>query len=422
MPRAVQHHLGHRRLPRLALIARLVIDGLGQAFEIVVRHAWRRLQIQGGRRIAGAAHGRRGAGIDGGRSKGRGGFGAGRRRGDSHRTAVLHASLRRSPRRVGQANALSLPDHGLQASVQARATITVAVGRCFNDLWSVGGDRPDRADLRLGQWDTIGQARPNGAPHPPSNHHRDDAAHHPPQSFAFSISGGAPSAKLRAPFRPIGRATAKPYQGAVMQTARRAGFSLIEALVVLAIGGMALAVIFSIGIKAGDTGFSLGRRAMSVADADVAISDLRAIIRSLSVRPTATIIEGVDQPILAGPERLEADAVMERATGCAPQGWAGRLTLTIETQGDEKVLMCEAGPRKTPIMNLPRGATAAFSYSTDSTTWTPAYESPSAPSNTAESFRSFSLWVRLNAEPTLDVVDLAASGRPERWTRPDAPF
>ncbi|MNN47335.1 hypothetical protein D3C81_1617520 [compost metagenome] len=84
--------------------------------------------------------------------------------------------------------------------------------------------------------------------------------------------------------------------------------------------------------------------------------------------------------------------------------------------------MCEAGPRKTPIMNLPRGATAAFSYSTDSTTWTPAYESPSAPSNTAESFRSFSLWVRLNAEPTLDVVDLAASGRPERWSRPDAPL
>lgn len=207
-----------------------------------------------------------------------------------------------------------------------------------------------------------------------------------------------------------------------MQTAPRAGFSLIEALVVLAIGGMALAVIFSIGIKAGDTGFSLGRRAMSVADADVAISDLRAIIRSLSVRPTATISEGVDRPILAGPDRLEADAVMERATGCAPQGWAGRLTLTIETQGDEKVLMCQAGPRKTPIMSLPRGAAPAFSYSTDSMIWTPVFESPSAPSNTVNSFRSLSLWVRLNAGPTLDVVDLAASGRPERWTRPDAPL
>ena len=118
---------------------------------------------------------------------------------------------------------------------------------------------------------------------------------------------------------------------------------------------MALAVIFSIGIKAGDTGFSLGRRAMAVADADVAVSDLRSIIPSISRRPTAMIIEGVDQPVIAGPLRLEADAVMERATGCAPQGWAGRLTLTIETQGAERVVMCQAGPRKTPIMTLPRG-------------------------------------------------------------------
>ncbi len=208
-----------------------------------------------------------------------------------------------------------------------------------------------------------------------------------------------------------------------MQTARRAGFSLIEALVVLAIGGMALAVIFSIGIKAGDTGFSLGRRAMSVADADVAISDLRAIIRSLSLRPPATIIEGVDQPIIAGPARLEADAVMERATSCAPQGWAGRLILTIETEGAERVVMCQAGPRNTPILTLPRGsAAAAFSYSPDGATWTPSFESPSAPLNDTNSFRSQSLWVRLHAGPTLDIVDSAVSGRPERWTRPDAAF
>ncbi|WP_436356141.1 prepilin-type N-terminal cleavage/methylation domain-containing protein [Brevundimonas sp. CEF1] len=205
-----------------------------------------------------------------------------------------------------------------------------------------------------------------------------------------------------------------------MQTARRAGFSLIEALVVLAIGGMALAIIFSIGIKAGDTGFSLGRRAMSVADADVAISDLRSIIRSISLRPPATIVEGVDLPIIAGPERLEAEAVMERATGCAPQGWAGRLILTIEMQGTERVLMCQAGARKTPIMTLPRGATAAFSYSSDSAIWVSAFESPSRPPNDAESFLSQSLWIRLNAGPTLDILDVAASGRPERWTRPDA--
>lgn len=208
-----------------------------------------------------------------------------------------------------------------------------------------------------------------------------------------------------------------------MQTTSRTGFSLIEALVVLAIGGMALAVIFSIGIKAGDTGFSLGRRAMSVADADVAISDLRSIIRSLSLRPPATIVAGVDLPIVAGPDRLEANAVMERATGCAPQGWAGRLTLTIETQGPERVVMCQAGSRKTPIMTLPGGVTAAaFSYSPDGATWTPSFETPRGAPVSMENFRSQSLWVRLNGGPRMDVVDLVYSGQPAQWMRPSAEF
>lgn len=207
-----------------------------------------------------------------------------------------------------------------------------------------------------------------------------------------------------------------------MQTARRAGFSLIEALVVLAIGGMALAVIFSIGIRAGDTGFSLGRRAMSVADADVAISDLRAIIRSISVRPPISILEGVDQPIVASPERLEADVVMERATGCAPQGWAGRLTLSIEPQAGERVLMCQAGPRKTPIMTLPRGARGAFSYSVDGATWSPSFETPARAPVSLENLRSQSLWVRLIGGPQMDVVDLAYSGQPAQWIRSDAEF
>jgi prepilin-type N-terminal cleavage/methylation domain-containing protein len=207
-----------------------------------------------------------------------------------------------------------------------------------------------------------------------------------------------------------------------MQTASRSGFSLIEALVVLAIGGMALAVIFSIGIKAGDSGFSLGRRAMSVADADVAISDLRSIIRSISLRPPAAIVEGVDLPIVAGPDRLEADAVMERATGCAPEGWAGRLTLTLETQGADRVVMCQAGPRKTPIMVLPRGAAAAFSYSPDGAIWTPSFETPRGAPLNMENFRSQSLWVRLNGGPKMDIVDLVYSGQPALWMRPSAEF
>lgn len=205
-----------------------------------------------------------------------------------------------------------------------------------------------------------------------------------------------------------------------MQTARRSGFSLIEALVVLAIGGMALAVIFSIGMKAGDSGFSLGRRAMSAADADVAISDLRSIIRSISVRPPATVLEGVDQPILAGPSRLEVDVVMERATGCAPNGWAGRLTLSLSAEG-EPALICQAGGRTTTLMTLPRGVEAALSYSEDGQTWAPMFETPKAPLLSEDGIRSQQFMVRLKAGP-VDVVETAWSGLPGRWVRSDVDY
>lgn len=205
-----------------------------------------------------------------------------------------------------------------------------------------------------------------------------------------------------------------------MQTVRRSGFSLIEALVVLAIGGMALAVIFSIGIKAGDTGFSLGRRAMSVADADVAVSDLRSIVRSIVVRPPATILEGVDQPIVAGPDRLEFDVVMERATGCAPQGWAGRMTLSLRTPG-EPALLCQAGDRTTALVPLPRGVEAALSYSEDGLNWTPTFETPKSRSMSMDGMRSRQLFVRLKAGP-VDVIESASSGLPGRWVRPDVDF
>lgn len=205
-----------------------------------------------------------------------------------------------------------------------------------------------------------------------------------------------------------------------MQTARRSGFSLIEALVVLAIGGMALAVIFSIGIKAGDSGFLLGRRAMSVADADVAVSDLRSIIRSVSVRPPASMLEGVDQPILAAPDRLEVDVVMERATGCAPQGWAGRMTLSLRTEGEPAVL-CQAGDRTITLMPLPQGVEAALSYSEDGQAWTPTFETPRNQSLSMDGMRSRQLFVRLKAGP-VDVVETASSGLPGRWVRSDVDF
>ncbi|WP_374386175.1 prepilin-type N-terminal cleavage/methylation domain-containing protein [Brevundimonas sp.] len=201
----------------------------------------------------------------------------------------------------------------------------------------------------------------------------------------------------------------------------RAGFSLIEALVVLAIGGMALAIIFSIGIKAGDAGFSLGRRATSAADLDVSVSDARVMIRSIALRPPETFNAQVDRPVVGAADRLEADVVMERATQCAPQGWAGRMVLTVERRGAQGVLSCEAGGPAS-ILITTSDPTARLSYSTDGLTWSDAYEAVTQveASNDGQ-MRSIRLFVRFQSG-AIDVVEAVGSGRPESWIRFDDPI
>ena len=198
---------------------------------------------------------------------------------------------------------------------------------------------------------------------------------------------------------------------------RITGFSLIEALVVLAVGGMALAIIFSIGVKAGDTGFALGRRAMAVADTDIAVGDLRATFRSLSLPPARLFDPKLDTPIEGDSERITAPVVMERATQCAPQGWAGQLILTLEQSGDNAVVFCAAAGRKVPLLTI-SNATARFSYSIDGLTWMPRYSSLPPPGASLSEARSQRVFVRMHANRS-DIIEQASSGQPIPWIRPD---
>lgn len=198
---------------------------------------------------------------------------------------------------------------------------------------------------------------------------------------------------------------------------RRGGFSLIEALVVLAIGGMALALIFSIGTKAGDTGFTLGRRAMNAADADISISDVRTIVQSTALRPPAMAVTGVDEPTVGEPDRLIAPVVMKRATACAPQGWAGILTLRlVEGRDGGQTLTCSAGDRTVDLMTFPRGR-AGFTFSSDGRAWTPRYSSDPTAFEDPTQLRYLRLYVRLNAPGQIDIIDGVTSGPMQRWTR-----
>lgn len=203
---------------------------------------------------------------------------------------------------------------------------------------------------------------------------------------------------------------------------RRGGFSLIEALVVLAIGGMALALIFSIGTKAGDTGFTLGRRAMNAADADISISDVRTIIQSVALRPPAFAVTGMDRPALGEPDRMVAPVVMKRATACAPQGWAGLLTLRlVEDSNGGQTLTCSAGDRTVDLMVFPRGR-AGFTFSTDGREWTPRFSSDPTAFQDPTQLRYLRLYVRLNAPGKIDIIDGVTSGPIQRWTRDTASF
>lgn len=203
-----------------------------------------------------------------------------------------------------------------------------------------------------------------------------------------------------------------------MQGRQPDGFSIVEALVVLAISGMALAIIFTIGIRAGDAGFALGRRAMSAADLDLAVSDLRSLLRSYELRPVDTFVQGVDQPLIGTAERIEGPAVMERATQCAPEGWSGQLVLSVEGQGQNRALVCQAGEHRAVLFELD-AAPGTFSYSTDAMSWSNAYENRKSERPSEDGARSQAVFIRFEARPVTDVVERLASGRPAKWFRFD---
>lgn len=199
----------------------------------------------------------------------------------------------------------------------------------------------------------------------------------------------------------------------------RTGFSLIEALVVLAIGSMALALIFSIGRSASDNGFRLGRNALIASDNEIAVADARTAISSLLIRPVAVIRDPEREAIVGASTTIEGEAVMRRATACAPRGWQGRLRLSIEPSGGRPALFCRAGRNSVRLMLL--GPEAAFSYSTDGLAWSPAWtNAPSVTSGivTAPRLESATVYLRLTNPGGPDIMETVSTGLPTSWFVP----
>lgn len=144
---------------------------------------------------------------------------------------------------------------------------------------------------------------------------------------------------------------------------RRAGFSVIEALVVLLIGGAALLMIFQVGVQGSQTGLRLGNRALSVADAEPGIESLRLILRGLARSSrSGAAAEGDARGLLATVD-------LERPTLCAGAGPAHTLELRLVSRGNAENLTC-GHTRGEPEVLLELGATRGrFSYSADGRVW-----------------------------------------------------
>ena len=204
-------------------------------------------------------------------------------------------------------------------------------------------------------------------------------------------------------------------------TAGRRGFSLIEALVVLAVAGAALMLIFSVGLRSTDIAFRLGRRALDVADRQLSTDALRIVLRGLAIRPVT-----LDTPPARGSEvmgdarTLRGPAMLAAATPCAGSGPQARVTLTLVGDAAGDVLTCQAdGGSAIPLTDL-RPRRARFSYSEDGLRWSDAWRDapdlmarPAAP-------RARSVYVRLATDDgAIEVVERATSGRPD--LQPAAP-
>jgi hypothetical protein len=208
-----------------------------------------------------------------------------------------------------------------------------------------------------------------------------------------------------------------------------AGFSLIEALVVLLVAGMALMLVFSIGGQSARTGFALGRRALAAADDEVTQDQLRGLIRDLTPAPI-----GVDPaafgltPLVGDASGFQGDAVLERAGVCGDAGPVGHIRVAIEPRADGDVVTCQVGAAAPRLVADLRPRRVRFSYSVDGAQWRDGWQSP-APARaaiagaTAPARSPVSLFIRLDSDDgRVELVERASSGPawlfPEESRRP----
>lgn len=163
---------------------------------------------------------------------------------------------------------------------------------------------------------------------------------------------------------------------------RVAGFTLFEALIALAVTGLAVGVMLDVGMRGVATGFRLGGRAVDRANQQVSLQALRDTFDSLVIPPIAVSsaaaeaeteaaeAEGQGDTFDGQATQLSAYVIAARDTPCLPVGGQGRLTLTITVAGGRSLIACQLGEEDPVNLANLSWPDATFTYSEDGTTWT----------------------------------------------------
>jgi hypothetical protein len=194
-------------------------------------------------------------------------------------------------------------------------------------------------------------------------------------------------------------------------------------MIALVISGLALTLIFSIGNRASSSGFSLGRRVLSLSDRQIEALSFRALIEALVVP------SGLDTPatglglrrlgpenLVGTPDRISGSAVLARDTLCADAGPLAHLELQIRQVGGRWQLVCLTPLQPETVLMALGQKPAKFSYSQDGNIWTDTIDirpGPTDPNSYDSRYRARTYYIRLsNADLTMLLIERTTTGRP----------
>lgn len=153
-----------------------------------------------------------------------------------------------------------------------------------------------------------------------------------------------------------------------MASSSTRGFSVLEALVMLAVSAVAVGLLIPVVGRGSAADFRLAESGAAKREQARAESTFRALVRAAAPAPENT----GSLSIVSGDEnRLQLDAYLDAPTLCtAKTGWA-RVTFWIERSGPEGTLKCRSDGREEALVAW-TGGDAALAYKTRDGDWRPS--------------------------------------------------